>query len=594
MMLRPWPSATRLNALALGHGFVLNDEVYLVRRMSCFYLSILLTLCVGLFLTKALFAATSPCGDVPVGELPREKDLNKLKPEDLLSSYLKINTSNPPGCEGKAARFWKQFFDRYGIESEVIPLPFGDDRANIIARVKGRSTGLRPIVLLNHMDVVPADPSRWSVSPFSGEIRRGIIYGRGTFDMKATGTYQALMLARAKVQNWPMNRDLIFLGTANEEGPFDPEHGVISGAEWMLKNRMDALERPEFVVTEGGYIPTSGGKPLRWEVSPGEKARLEVTFTVNDPKGSESEKLMMMARAAFKVMTEFRGKRDQMSDARWRRILLDPVERANHSTTHALTIFGGVGKGNTIPATAVAEVRLSGQSVAASKLERQIRKLLPKAVKIELSKSVDGDFVLHLKSSGEAGHASLPPLDGGANLLLANAIVGLDRAINEKKIPVNEISLKNLAAISDEQTAERPEFAVDFRLLPGESRDGVLHQLRQFMAGFPVTLKITDDAVMSDASPIDTPLFRSIVDANKKFYPNPANRPVVKTPILNSTTDAAYFRQHGMIVYGFEPIMLDPKDEHSHGDDEQISVKAMRFATDVTEFYLKQFLSSPH
>jgi acetylornithine deacetylase/succinyl-diaminopimelate desuccinylase-like protein len=490
----------------------------------------------------------------------------------------------------QTTRFWKKFFDRYGIESEIIPLPFGHDRANIIARVRGSKSGLRPILLLNHMDVVPAESSRWTVPPFSGEIRNGIIFGRGTFDMKATGTYQALMLARAKAQKWEMNRDLIFLGTSNEEGPFDPVRGVISGAEWMLKNRGEVLGNPEFVVTEGGYIPTASGRPVRWEVSPGEKARLELTFSVKPANLSDAEKLLIMARAALKLVSEFKGKVELASEmVHWKQPT-DKIERANRSTTHALTILGGVGKGNTIPATAVAEVVLQTEPKSRGNMERTLRTLLPEGTRFEVVSQEKDRVVLHFKSAGEAGHASLPPLDGGANLLLTKSIVAIDIAIQQKKLAAKALTVRRLASVSDEHGRERAEFALDFRLLPSESRDAVLDQVRRLIKGLPIALKITDDAVQPGASSTNTALFAAINSANKKFHPDPGNRPPVETPILNSTTDAAYFRQRGMIVYGFEPIMLDPHDEHSHGDNEHVSVDAMRFATDVTEFYLKQFL----
>lgn len=534
----------------------------------------------------------SPCNKVAEGVLPAEKNLEQLTPESLLVSYLKIDTTNPPGCEGKAARFWKNFFDRYGVEATIIPLPFGHDRANILARVPGKKTGLRPILLLNHMDVVPAEASRWTVPPFSGVIRDGIIYGRGTFDMKATGVYQALMLARAKVQNWAMNRDLIFLGTSNEEGPFNPTLGVISGAEWMLKYRFSDLGNPEYVITEGGYIPTSQDKPIMWEVSPGEKARLEVTFSVDDKIRSQSDMFLVMAKSAKKIMDGFRGKSLPQTPMEKKRSVKDPVLHASLNTTHALTVLGGTGKGNTIPAEATARVFLRGLSQTSKRYDVLLKSFLPKNVELQSLEVRGTDLWITLKSKGEAGHASLPPPNGGANLMLLDAILALEQALGKGKLPAKQLQIENIAAASDLGPKDVRSFVIDFRLIPGDSRDDVLRQINQLTKDQPVKVSITDDAVISKASPINTRLFAAIEAANRRFHADPKTKPPVKTPILNSTTDAAYFRQRGMIVYGFEPIMLDPDDEHSHGDDEQISVSAMRFATHVTEFYLKDFLSS--
>src|SRR5215813_2191850 len=103
---------------------------------------------------------------------------------DLMQQYLRINTSNPPGNEIEAARFFKKIFDQNGIENEIFEYKPG--RANIIAHLKGNGSK-RPIILLSHMDVVTAEPASWDVDPFSGVIKNGSIYGCGALDMKNEG-----------------------------------------------------------------------------------------------------------------------------------------------------------------------------------------------------------------------------------------------------------------------------------------------------------------------------------------------------------------------------------------------------------------------
>ena len=132
---------------------------------------------------------------------------------DLMQQYLRINTSNPPGNEIEAAKFFKEIFDREKIPNQIFEYEKG--RANIIARIKGNNSK-RPIILLSHMDVVTADPSRWRVDPFSAQIVDGSIYGRGALDMKSEGLLHLMtmiILAREKAQ---LSRDVIFLGTAYE------------------------------------------------------------------------------------------------------------------------------------------------------------------------------------------------------------------------------------------------------------------------------------------------------------------------------------------------------------------------------------------
>src|SRR5690242_10671406 len=93
----------------------------------------------------------------------------------LLSRYIQIDTTNPPGNEIKAAEFLKTIFDREGIEAKIIES--GPGRANIYAVLRGDGSR-KSVILLNHMDVVPADEKLWKEKPFGGELKDGVIWGR--------------------------------------------------------------------------------------------------------------------------------------------------------------------------------------------------------------------------------------------------------------------------------------------------------------------------------------------------------------------------------------------------------------------------------
>src|SRR5690348_2929298 len=111
-------------------------------------------------------------------------DWNALDTEAVqkLSTYIQVNTTNPPGNEVRAAEWYGKIFQAEGIPFEVGEAAPG--RGNIVARLKG--TGSAPaLILLNHMDVVPVSRSYWSVDPFSGLVRDGNIWGRGSLDMKS-------------------------------------------------------------------------------------------------------------------------------------------------------------------------------------------------------------------------------------------------------------------------------------------------------------------------------------------------------------------------------------------------------------------------
>jgi len=105
-----------------------------------------------------------------------------------LSDYLKINTTNPPGNELEGARFLQRILAREGIDAQILDTAeLGPGRANLYARLRGDGTK-RAIALVNHLDVVPADPRYWTVEPFSGAIKDGYVWGRGALDMRGEGS----------------------------------------------------------------------------------------------------------------------------------------------------------------------------------------------------------------------------------------------------------------------------------------------------------------------------------------------------------------------------------------------------------------------
>lgn len=163
-----------------------------------------------------------------------------------LRQYLRIDTTNPPGEEAKAAEFFKKIFDDEGIENRVFE--FAPGRANVWARVPCTAVPShckRPFILLNHMDVVTAEASHWRVPPFSAQIVGGSIYGRGAQDMKNEGLAQAVVMVMLKREKPQLDRDVIFLATGDEE--VDD-----TGSKWMIENKREFLGYAEYLVTEGG------------------------------------------------------------------------------------------------------------------------------------------------------------------------------------------------------------------------------------------------------------------------------------------------------------------------------------------------------
>jgi acetylornithine deacetylase/succinyl-diaminopimelate desuccinylase-like protein len=172
-------------------------------------------------------------------------DFDELAAEgiQILADYIRIDTSNPPGNEIEGARFLGEILGREGIPYEILESAPG--RANLIARLPGKGSG-KPLILLQHIDVVPPEDHLWSVGPFAGEIRDGAVWGRGALDMKGLGVVHLMTLLALKRGGIPPDRDLILLATADEEA------GSRLGMGWLADNHFDRFRDAGLVLGEGG------------------------------------------------------------------------------------------------------------------------------------------------------------------------------------------------------------------------------------------------------------------------------------------------------------------------------------------------------
>ncbi len=176
-----------------------------------------------------------------------EPNWEKIRHEtvDMFQQYLRINTSNPPGDVRKAAKWFADIFAKEGILFETFTVPEDPRRMHVLAELKGMNPELKPLLLLNHMDVVPVDEEFWNEKPFDGELRDGIVYGRGALDMKGLGIMELMAMIQLHREGWRPERTIKFLAVADEEilGEY--------GTQWMIKHHWDKLD-PEWVWDEGG------------------------------------------------------------------------------------------------------------------------------------------------------------------------------------------------------------------------------------------------------------------------------------------------------------------------------------------------------
>jgi acetylornithine deacetylase/succinyl-diaminopimelate desuccinylase-like protein len=186
-------------------------------------------------------AASLASSRIPADRLQQYSDLAL----DWMQQYLRVDTTNPPGNEMRAVSFLKGILDREGIENRVFEYTPG--RGDLWARLPHTSAAesKRPIILLNHMDVVTSDASHWQVPPFSGEIRNGYVWGRGAQDMKDEGLAQLVAMVMLKREHVQLDRDVIFLAVSDEE-----MEG--SGSDWFIAHQRDLLGNAEFLINEGG------------------------------------------------------------------------------------------------------------------------------------------------------------------------------------------------------------------------------------------------------------------------------------------------------------------------------------------------------
>jgi acetylornithine deacetylase/succinyl-diaminopimelate desuccinylase-like protein len=164
---------------------------------------------------------------------------------DLLQQYVRIESIDPPANTAEAANFVKRVLEDNGIPAQLYTSgPTG--QTNLVARVAGRDRSKKPLLLLNHLDVVPVDRKAWKFDPFAAVIQNGEIWGRGTMDMKGIAIEQIMALATLKKSGITPARDIVMLSTADEEN-----NGTY-GIRWMIENHFSDIDA-QYVLDEGGF-----------------------------------------------------------------------------------------------------------------------------------------------------------------------------------------------------------------------------------------------------------------------------------------------------------------------------------------------------
>ncbi|MBI2689384.1 MAG: M20/M25/M40 family metallo-hydrolase [Acidobacteria bacterium] len=190
---------------------------------------------------------------------------------------LRLNTSNPPGNETIAAKYIQAELKKEGIAAELLG---GDpNRLNVVARLKGGSA-YRPLLLMAHSDVVPAEPKLWTVPAFDAMRKDGFIYGRGAVDTKSLLAAEMAIVVELKHRNARLNRDIILLSEADEEAGS-------TGIQWLIRNAWSKIDA-EFCLNEGGgRMKTEDGAEI-FNIQTSEKVPTRVILVARGSAGHGS------------------------------------------------------------------------------------------------------------------------------------------------------------------------------------------------------------------------------------------------------------------------------------------------------------------
>jgi acetylornithine deacetylase/succinyl-diaminopimelate desuccinylase-like protein len=422
----------------------------------------------------------------------------------VLGEAIRIDTTNPPGNERPLAEWLGGLLAAEGLETRVLPLPDADSpRAALWARLPGR--GRAPaLVLLSHLDVVPADARDWTVDPFAGVVGGGYVIGRGALDAKGVTVTHALALIEAKRRGLRLDRDLILLATPDEEA------GGRGGAALLLDQRADLVEGAGYLLTEGGGIlPGEGDTPDVWGVAFTEKTPCWVTLTARGAPGHGA---------------------GASADA------------ATHRLVAALARVSALQfETRVVPAVA--------QMFAA---------LAPFAA-----------------PDDRAGYTSL------------RGALALDPRFRERFLQDagRAALVRNTAAITTLAGSERinvlpaeARAGIDVRLLPDERCEDFVARLERVIDDPAVSIDV-ELSFAGAASPTDTPLMEAIARVAAKSRP----RGVAVPRMIAGFTDAHWFRDRGIVAYGFVPRRLRPAETRGvHGANERVSIENLALGVEAT------------
>jgi acetylornithine deacetylase/succinyl-diaminopimelate desuccinylase-like protein len=448
---------------------------------------------------------------------PAAGDALGLRAAHLLAQAIRFNTANPPGNELPLAEYLVGFARHEGLEARLLETPAGPGgvpRAAAWAVHPGRG-GASPIVLLSHLDVVPADPEQWAVPPFGGIVAGGFVVGRGALDAKGIAVVHLLALVELARRGIELERDVIFLAVPDEET------GGRHGSGVIVRDRRELLRGAEFLLAEGGGIqPGRGAGADVWGVTVTEKSPCWIELRTQGAAGHAASP----------------GADDAVAR------LVRALERVR---------------------------KLEFEVRVVPEVARMFEVLAPLAPPEDresfanLADALAWDPAFRSRFLAEAGQAALV-----RNTVVTTVLEGSQ---------------------STNMTPAHARAHLDGRLLPGERCSDFLERIRAAIDDPAVSL----DVLLSfpaRSSPADTDLFRAIERVAARRDPDAR----VVPRVISGFTDAHYFRQLGVVAYGFVPRRLRPVDTRGiHGPNERISIENLEFGVETMVDLLVELAGRP-
>jgi acetylornithine deacetylase/succinyl-diaminopimelate desuccinylase-like protein len=250
---------------------------------------------------------------------------------NLLSSLIRINTTNPPGNETEAAKYLAKTLEKEGFKCELFESAPG--RGSVITRLKG--TGEKPsLLLLSHLDVVAANPKEWTVDPFSGVVKDGVVWGRGALDMKSMTAMEVMVMKLLKRNNVKPRGDVILAATADEE------KGGNAGAGWLVNNYPEKI-RADYVINEGGGLAIPVGDKNVFTIQTAEKGILWFKVKAKGRPGHGSvpgaaDNAILRMNKVIDILGNYRAKMTVVPTVKQ---FLDGIAKENKVAQEALTLL---------------------------------------------------------------------------------------------------------------------------------------------------------------------------------------------------------------------------------------------------------------